>query len=215
MEIKRKVFDHVITKDHPMADLFEELFFKIPERRGIRSSSHQFWTNEDKMEFFANSIGADMIYQKVSGVDRWDGDGKEYKEALLGRVEEFNSKSPRFKVYIPSFSDFEIEPGERTWDATYSIGIAPTDEFAIVEEYRALAKKEREEYWARVREEQAKKTPEEIKADIERLQEYMRTPVKGKVTKCSACKNTGERWGDVCKCCDGTSKEFPYQEGIF
>ena len=128
----KKKFDHVITKSHPMAELFEKTFFKIPEKRGIHSSSYCFYIREHKLDCIL-----DMVYSKVGMIDEWDEDGKELKKSILKRIDEFNSLSKDYKVYIGSFCDSDFDD-DRYWDATYSIGIAPLDEFAFVMKNRKI-----------------------------------------------------------------------------
>ena len=65
-------------------------------------------------------------YFKTMDFRDWDSpEGKAFRQELENKVQKFNAESQGHNMELKGFQDWDIEPGERTWDASWTFTFYP------------------------------------------------------------------------------------------
>lgn len=72
--------------------------------------------------------GVEGSYVDTKEVKYWDSpEGEKYKQQLNQKVEQFNQNSQSYNMKITDYQDYEVDPGERFWNAHYEFIFMPKE----------------------------------------------------------------------------------------
>jgi hypothetical protein len=74
----------------------------------------------------ANLYGVEGNHIRTKEIKDWDKpDGQRLKRDIKEKVQKFNQHSNNYNIVLDDFVDWELEPGERTFDAYYTFTFVP------------------------------------------------------------------------------------------
>lgn len=113
-------------------------FKRLDENMGKSGKPYNELPAEDKILFdhifdhdpneMRSAAGPDYEgnYIRVTQFRDWDTpEGQAYRQELENKVQKFNVESQGYNMELKGFQDWDIEPGERTWDASWTFTFIP------------------------------------------------------------------------------------------